>query len=122
MYFGKIKNTNDEWGFDVFTSNFESYITIDDSEYLSIVNRANNEDKLIKGDSDGNPILVNQPEPTEKEKTEQRIEELEEYLLSTDWYAIRFADTEEPIPADIKKERKNARDEISRLRQLLKEE
>ena len=122
MYFGKIKNTDDEWGFDVFTSNFESYVTIDDSEHLSIVNQANSEGKLIKGDSDGNPILVNPPEPTDYEKAQQKISELEQFLTETDWYAIRFADTGEEIPAEIKKNRQEARDEISRLRQLLEEE
>lgn len=116
MYFGKIKNTDDEWGFDVFTSSFESYVTVDDSEHLGIVNRANSEGKLIKGDSDGNPILVNPPEPTDYEKAQSRISELEQFLTETDWYAIRFADTGEEIPAEIKKNRQEARDEISRLR------
>lgn len=118
MYFGKIKNTDDEWGFDVFTSNFESYVTVDDSEHLDIVDRANTEGKLIKGDSDGNPILVNPPEPTDYEKAQSRISELEQFLTETDWYAIRFADTEEPIPDEIKKRRQDARDEISKLRDI----
>lgn len=117
MYFGKIKNTDDEWGFDVFTSSFESYVTIDDSEHLSIVNQANSEGKLIKGDSDGNPILVNPPEPTDYEKAQQKISELEQFLSETDWYAIRYADTGEEIPAEIKKNRQDAREEISRLRE-----
>ena len=117
MYFGKIKNTDDEWGFDVFTSSFESYVTIDDSEHLSIVNQANSEGKLIKGDSDGNPILVNPPEPTDYEKAQQKISELEQFLTETDWYAIRYADTGEEIPAEIKKNRQDAREEISRLRE-----
>ena len=52
----------------------------------------------------------------EEQRKQQRIAELEEYLKSTDWYAIRFADTGEEMPADIKKARQEARDEISRLR------
>lgn len=52
----------------------------------------------------------------EEQRKQQRIAELEEYLKSTDWYAIRFADTREEIPADIKKARQEARDEISKLR------
>ena len=117
MYFGKIKNTDNEWGFDVFTSNFESYVTVDDSEHLNIVNRANAEGKLIKGDENGNPILVDPPEPSDYEKAQQRIEELENFLRETDWYAIRYADTGEEIPTAIKKNRQEARDEISRLRE-----
>lgn len=119
MFFGKIKGTIDEWGFDVFNSTFESFIEIDKSKHMSIVNEANAKGKLIKGDEEGNPILVDPPEPTEKEKSEQRINELENFLRNTDWYAIRFADTEEPIPADIKTNRQAAREEISKLRELL---
>lgn len=52
------------------------------------------------------------PEPS----AESIIAKDEEYLKSTDWYAIRFADTGEEIPTDIKKARQEARDEISRLR------
>lgn len=47
---------------------------------------------------------------------QERIAELEEYLKSTDWYAIRFADTGEEIPTEIKKARQDAREEISKLR------
>lgn len=60
-------------------------------------------------------VLDTDAEAIEKQK-EQRIAELEESLKSTDWYAIRFADTGEEIPTDIKKARQEARDEISRLR------
>ena len=45
-----------------------------------------------------------------------RIEELEAFLDSTDWYAIRFADTGEPIPQNVKEQRQSAREEIARLR------
>lgn len=116
MYFGKINNSNDEWGFDVFTTTFESYVEIDDSEHLSIIEEANSTGKLIKGDENGNPILVEPPEPSDYEKAQQRIAELEQYLTSTDWYAIRFADTGEEIPPAIKNNRQDARDEISELR------
>lgn len=47
---------------------------------------------------------------------QERIAELEKYLTTTDWYAIRFADTGEEIPAEIKKTRQDAREEISKLR------
>lgn len=51
-----------------------------------------------------------------EKQNQEKIAELEESLKSTDWYAIRFADTGEEIPDDIKKARQEARDEISRLR------
>lgn len=60
--------------------------------------------------------IVANPEPTEEEIKQRRIDELQSYLTSTDWYAIRFADTGEPIPDDIKQQRQEARAEISRLR------
>lgn len=63
-------------------------------------------------------------EELHKIKTEKqvnsRISTLQDYLNSTDWYAVRFADTGEPIPADIQEKRKLARIEISELRDSLK--
>jgi hypothetical protein len=51
-----------------------------------------------------------------KEEIEARIAELESYLASTDWYAIRESETGIDIPADIKQARADARVEISTLR------
>jgi len=116
MFFGKLKDSN-EWGFGVFENRFETYKEIDDAVHMSIINRANSEGKLISADEEGNPILVDPPEPSEEEKARQKIEELESYLTYTDWYAIRYADTGEEIPAEIKTKRQEAREEISRLRE-----
>ena len=52
----------------------------------------------------------------EEQRKKQRIAELEKYLSDTDWYAIRFADTGEEYPAEIKTARQEARDEISQLK------
>lgn len=58
--------------------------------------------------------------PTEEEECraeiEARIAELQEYLRSTDWYAIRFADSGVEIPSSVKQARQKARDEIDTLR------
>lgn len=121
MLFGKLKDTEDTWGFDVFDTSFESYIEVDDETHMSIIEQANNQGKLIKADDDGNPILVDPPPPTPEETKKRRINELESYLSETDWYAIRFADEGKPIPADIKQRRQDARDEISELREELEE-
>ena len=56
------------------------------------------------------------PEPTAEELKNFRINELQNFLEETDWYAIRFADTGAEIPEDIKVARQSAREEISRLR------
>ena len=119
MYFGKIKNTEDEWGFDVFESTFENSIEVSDKEHESFIERANAEGKRFKGDKEGKPILVDPPEPTKEELAKLKTIELQNYLRETDWYAIRFADTGEPIPEEIKKKRQEARDEVSKLKEDL---
>jgi hypothetical protein len=63
--------------------------------------------------------IVRNPEPTTNELNEQRINELEYYLNSTDWYAVRYAETGVAIPDDIKTARQAARDEISALREQI---
>lgn len=60
--------------------------------------------------------VVKIPEPSEEEIKQARISELEAYLSSTDWYAIRESETGVDIPADVKQARADARAEISRLR------
>ncbi len=63
--------------------------------------------------------IVRNAEPTTNELNERRISELESYLNSTDWYAVRYAETGIEIPNDIKTARQAARDEISALREQL---
>lgn len=62
------------------------------------------------------------PEKPQSVINAERIAELQSLLNSTDWYAIRFAETGVEIPDNIKKERQAARDEISRLRDESEEE
>jgi hypothetical protein len=75
-------------------------------------NKNNAEVKLIGGEY----VLVAMPEPTEEELKQARINELQQYLSETDWYAIRESETGIDIPAEVKKARANARAEISSLR------
>lgn len=117
MFFGKLQGSNNEWGFSPFKNNFVTCKEINSAVHMSFINQANSEGKLISADKDGNPILVDPPPPTQEEIRKQRINELENYLSETDWYAIRYADTGEEMPSDIKKKRQNARDEISNLRE-----
>ncbi|MDD3001978.1 MAG: hypothetical protein PHF29_09515 [Candidatus Riflebacteria bacterium] len=63
--------------------------------------------------------IVRNAEPTTNELNERRISELEYYLNSTDWYAVRYAETGIEIPNDIKTARQAARDEISALREQI---
>ena len=118
MLFGKIKGTENEWGFDIFETTFESFIEIDNDEHIKIIDEANASGKRISGDKDGKPVLVDPPKPSEKENAEQRISELISYLKYTDWYVIRFAEEGTPIPDEIRVNRHSARTEISELRKI----
>lgn len=60
--------------------------------------------------------IVAVPAPTEAELAKARIAELQAYLAETDWYVVRYADTGEAIPEDVKAKRQAAREEISNLR------
>ena len=55
-------------------------------------------------------------EEVERMQREARMEELQDYLKDTDWYAIREAETGKPIPEEIRAGRESARAEISELR------
>ena len=116
ILFGRIKNTDNEWGFNDDKNMFDTCKEVTEEIHRETVLQANAQQKLIKGDKDGNPILIDPPAPTEEERIRQRVAELERYLSQTDWYAIRFADTGEAIPTEIKQKRQDARDEISALR------
>jgi hypothetical protein len=63
--------------------------------------------------------IVRNAEPTANELNERRISELESYLNTTDWYAVRYAETGVEIPDDIKTARQAAREEISTLREQI---
>ena len=47
---------------------------------------------------------------------EEELNEQQNILSSTDWYAIRYADSGVEIPADIKAKRQVAREKIDELR------
>lgn len=66
---------------------------------------------------DGNwYVLGYAPEKPVEEQQQARIQELQQYLSETDWYAIRESETGVDIPAEVKKARADARAEISSLR------
>ena len=52
------------------------------------------------------------PPPTPEQIAEQRRAENLAYLASTDWYAVRFAETGKGIPADVLEKRQAARDAL----------
>ena len=60
-------------------------------------------------------IVPNDP-PSKEELTQLEIQRYQSYLSETDWYVYRAMDTGEPMPADVKQKRQEARDRISELR------
>lgn len=58
--------------------------------------------------------------PSEKEKTEKKILDLQSFLEETDWLVIREMDQGNPVPEEIKTKRAEARTAISSLREKLK--
>ena len=119
MLFGKIKNS-ETWGFSPFEKLFETYKEIDDDTHIKLIDEANSKGKIVSGDKEGNPILIDPPKPTEEENAKSKIKKLESYLKETDWYVIRCFDSCIEIPKEIKSKRQEAREEISRLRENLK--
>lgn len=63
--------------------------------------------------------IVTTPEPARAEVIKARVNELQAYLNSTDWYVIRYADTGQAMPVDVRADRQEARAEIDALRSEL---
>ena len=60
--------------------------------------------------------IVPNDSPSEEQLRHQEIQRYQAYLNETDWYVYRAMDTGEPIPAEVKQKRQEARDKISELR------
>lgn len=55
-------------------------------------------------------------EQVDQIEIDDEIEQLEQYLKNTDWYSIRYAETQVAVPEEILDNRQSARDRISILR------
>lgn len=78
-----------------------------EQEYLDL-RKGLSEGKTI--DSSKNPpTLIDLPAPTGQEAIDIANAEARAYLASTDWYVVRFSETGEPIPEDVKQKRAEAR-------------
>ena len=122
MLYGKKKNSDDyAFRFEGEEEMFESYVFIDDDYQWDLVQKANEENKIIVPDDKGYPTLTDRPPPKEEEIAKSKLFELIHYLNSTDWYVIRFAEEGIPIPTEVKEKRHQSRCEISKLREIIKE-
>ena len=122
MLYGKKKNSDDyAFRFEGEEEMFESYVCIDDDEHWNLVQKANEENKIIVPDDKGYPTLTDRPPPKEEEIAKSKLFELIHYLNSTDWYVIRFAEEGIPIPTEVKEKRHQSRCAISKFREIVKE-
>jgi hypothetical protein len=80
----------------------------------------NENNAVIKVSESGEYIISEVPEPTEAEKLQREIDELQHYLDETDWYVTRQSETGLGIPEEVKDKRQQARDRISNNREYLK--
>ena len=83
-------------------------IKVDDSLFWKTVNEDDGQWSLVKG----NIIKLPLPEPTPEQLQSQKNAEARAYLLSTDWYVVRFSETGVAIPAEIIEARKLAREVV----------
>jgi len=122
MLYGKLKTSND-YGFLVEGNEekLDSYVIVDDDIHWELIQNANKENKVIVPDDKGRPILADNIKPKFEETVKQKVFNLKHYLSSTDWYVIRFAEEGTPIPTEVKQKRHNARIEISKLSEIVKE-
>lgn len=109
IFYGLI---NDHYGFDTSSNRMSTYVEIPRSEHHKLIESGMD----IKPDENGYPINVPYPGPTQEELNQIEIDELENYLKTTDWYASRYAETGKEIPETIKAKRREARERISELR------
>lgn len=105
-----------EYGFYLKPNGLIEYVELTEEEHMTLID-GQSTGKVIKFHKDSKPTLEEPDPPTEEELARNRIWELKNYLRETDWYAIRYADEGKEIPSDIKKKRKEAREEISELRE-----
>lgn len=120
-YFGTSNGT--DYGFYLEKDGLTSYVEVSDEKWQSLIQEANDSQKAINADSDGNPILEDLPELSEKEQAQNEIAELKAYLESTDYIACKIAEgaatTEEY--ADELAKRAESRAKINELEETLAE-
>ena len=92
----------------IHTSIPSDAVELSDEQYDDLIVRLS-DGKILSGDEAGNPILLDPPPPTEQELREAQNARARRYLASTDWYVVRFSETGEPIPEDVKQKRAEAR-------------
>lgn len=91
-YFGTPDGT--DYGFYLEKDGLTSYVEVSEENWQSLIQQANDNQKAITADSNGNPVLTDlaEIELTEEEKIQNEIAELKQYLESTDYIACKLAE------------------------------
>lgn len=122
-YFGTTDGT--DYGFYLEKDGLTSYVEVSDETWQSLIQQANDNQKAITADSDGNPTLTDLPEIelTDAEKIQNEIAELKAYLEQTDYIACKIAEgvaTQEEYSEQLA-QRAEARTKINELETQLEE-
>ncbi len=110
-----------DWGFyfDEQKESLKTYFTLTKDEHSSLLEGQNN-GKAIVFHEDRKPTLEDPPPPTEAERARWRIEELKEFLLKTDYAAIKIAEgaADAQEYEEVIARRRAARKEINELEKI----
>lgn len=102
-------STNGFYGQEIHGDNVPNDVVEITPEYHTELLNGQSQGKVIKGDERGYPRLYDQEPPSAAEVQRRKNKEARAYLLSTDWYVVRRAETGEEVPQDILDKRAEAR-------------
>ena len=124
MYFYGTKN-NKEYEFFESTDELISYVEVSNEDFIQLIQKSMELNKILSPDSDGNPTLTDLPEIelTDAEKIQNEIAELKAYLEQTDYIACKIAEgvaTQEEYSEQLA-QRAEARTKINELETQLEE-
>lgn len=120
--YGKMVGDDFYAGYDssVADEKFETFVEVDEKKWLSLIEEVNSSAKEIVPDSNGYPVIVDEKKDP-KEKALYEIEDLKEYLTSTDYVVIKIAEGESSAEeySETLQKRKDARARINYLESLI---
>lgn len=98
---------------------FELGYIVKEKEYIEAARFCNNSgDRHIEIKNNKYVIVENNNNTIE---LKDEIFKLEQYLIRTDWYVLRFIETKKEIPEEILKKREEVRKKISKLKNKIEE-
>lgn len=102
------KSTGGIYPASAFKTQPEDAIDIPDALYAKFLNAEMSRFDVVNGEV----VEYVPPPPTPEQLQAKSNAEARDYLLSTDWYVVRFAETGVSIPPEVAFQRQAAREEI----------